>query len=96
MVLMNNHERKCVTFLTALQDCYRDEENRELDLVGKLKFTQEEITDDFIAIIQAFHLMYVNITNDEIDLIGFTHIMNRLVFQYLIENNAKPKEESED
>lgn len=38
--------------------------------------------------------MYVSITGDDVDFIGFTHIANRLVFQWLLENGDKEKGES--
>lgn len=37
----------------------------------------------FFAIIQAFFILYKRITGDDkIDMLGFTHILNRLVFQF--------------
>lgn len=101
MVVTDKHDQKIITFVTALQDCYRDEENRELNVVGKIEISSEEITDDFIAMLQSMHFMYAQFTGDEeTDLIGFTHILNRLAFQLLMDNNAKPRvkdnNESED
>lgn len=79
---MNKHEDKILHFLSAIQDCYRDEEDRESFVLDKLELSNEEITDDFFAIIQAFFFFYKNVTSDsETDLLGFTHIINRLVVQ---------------
>ena len=70
-------------FLTALQDCYKDEDERESAVIEKLELSNEELTDDFFAIIQAFFILYKRITGDDkIDILGFTHILNRLVFQF--------------
>lgn len=82
---MNKHEDKILHFLSAIQDCYRDEEDRESFVLDKLELSNEEITDDFFAIIQAFFIFYKNVTSDaETDLLGFTHIINRLVVQNTI------------
>lgn len=76
---------KIQVFLTALQDCYRSEENRVGMALQKLELSNEEITDDFLAIIQAFYLFYKGLTEDETaDILEFTHIINRIVVQDLI------------
>lgn len=80
---MDKHTTKILTFLSALQDCYKEEGERELEILQKLEFKEEELTDDFIAMLEAQAILYRKITGDEQDLIGFTHILNRLVFQYL-------------
>lgn len=81
---MNKHDIKILHFLTALQDCYIDEDKRESAVIEKLELSNEELTDDFFAIIQAFYILYKKITgDDEIDLLGFTHLLNRLVFQFM-------------
>ena len=61
----------------------------------KIELEEENLTDDFTAMIMAVHLLYISITgDDEVDLIGFTHMVNRLVFQWLMENGDKEKGES--
>lgn len=45
--------------------------------------SNNEVTDDFFATIQAFFIFYKRITGDEsIDLLGFSHLINRLVVQF--------------
>ena len=61
----------------------------------KIELEEENLTDDFTAMSMAVHLLYISITgDDEVDLIGFTHMVNRLVFQWLMENGDKEKGES--
>ena len=80
---MNKHDIKILHFLTALQDCYKDEDKRESVAIEKLELSNEELTDDFFAIIQAFFIFYKKITGDDgVDILGFTHLLNRLVFQF--------------
>lgn len=90
---MNKHENKILYFLSALQDVYKDPEKRESECIPRLELNNDEITDDFFAIIQAFFIFYKRITGDEtIDLLGFSHLINRLVVQF---TNIEESEVSE-
>ena len=81
---------KIQVFLTALKDCYLEEEDRDGMAFPKLELSDEEITDDFLAIIQAFYLFYKGLTKDETaDILEFTHIINRIVVQDLIADNEE-------
>lgn len=80
---MDKHGNKILHFLSALQDVYKEPEERESADIPKLELSNDEITDDFFAIIQAFFVFYKRITGDDsIDLLGFSHLLNRLVFQF--------------
>ena len=82
-------------FVTSLRDLYLDIDEREGTEMPKIELKEENLTDDFTAMIIAVHLLYISITgDDEVDLIGFTHMVNRLVFQWLLENGDKEKGES--
>ena len=87
-------DKRMKKFATALWDLYSDEEEREGTETPKIELREENLTDDFTAMIMAVHLLYIGITGDDTDLIGFTHIANRLVFQWLLENGGKEKGES--
>ena len=78
-------EQKIFTFTTALSDAYKDEDNKEGPLLQKLDLNEDELTEDFTAMIYAMWVLYRKITGEEIDVLGFTHIANRLVFQKFIE-----------
>lgn len=91
----NEFDKRIEKFVTALRDLYLDVEEREGAETPKIELEEENLTDDFTAMIIAVHLLYVSITGDyDTDLIGFTHIANRLVFQWLLENGDKEKGES--
>lgn len=81
---MDEFENKIRHFLTALTDVYKTEEDKEATALSPLDFAEEELTEDFTAMIYAMWGLYCNITEDEIDVIGFTHIMNRLAIQKLM------------
>ena len=53
-----------------------------------LELKNEELTEDFTAMIYAMWATYVNITKDSVDVVGFTHIINRLVFQKFVEDKG--------
>lgn len=82
---MDNFNNKILTFATALKDVYKDEEDRELIGLVPLEFKDEFLTEDFTAMIYAMWAMYRLITGDDVDIIGFTHICNRLVIQKVME-----------
>ena len=90
----NEFNKRVEKFATALRDLYLDVDEREGTEMPKIELEEENLTDDFTAMIMAVHLLYIGITGDDTDLIGFTHIANRLVFQWLLENGEKEKGET--
>jgi hypothetical protein len=86
---LDNFETKVLAFAVGLQNAYKDEDNRES--VSKLELTEDGLTEDFTAMLEAMRFTYQRITDDDVDLIGFTHILNRLAMQHLM----VPKKEVE-
>ena len=83
----NEFNKRVEKFVTAFRDLYLDVEEREGAETPKIELKEENLTDDVTAMIIAVHLLYTSITgDDEMDLIGFTHMANRLVFQWLLKN----------
>lgn len=77
---------KAALFNTMLKNAYRDEDNQEF--VQKLELKESELTEDFTAMLQGYYFLYREITEDDIDLVGFTHLLNRLAIQYLNDKKA--------
>ena len=50
---MDKFENKLMHFVTALTDVYRDEEEKESTALTPLEFSEEELTEDFTAMIYA-------------------------------------------
>ena len=71
-------------FYTALADCYKEEENRELNVFSALKLEGgQSLKEDFASILLAFYLIYKDLTGDnDTDLLGFTHLLNRIAVMY--------------
>lgn len=78
-----NFETKCLYFIAALKDIYRDSESKEsMDI--KLEINNDTLTEDFTAMLFAMFMFYTQITGDETDLVGFTHLLNRLAMQHVM------------
>lgn len=95
---MNKQEfnERVEKFVTVLRDLYLDEEEREGTEIPKIKLNEDDITDDFTAMIIAVHLLYTSITgDDDMDLIGFTHMVNRLIFQWYMEKQEREVKDHE-
>lgn len=83
---------KATAFTIALSDCYKDEDNRLLNTVSKLttlEVEDEDLTDDIYAMLMAYQKVFEDLTGQNVDVIEFTHILNRLAVQNLIENGGK-------
>lgn len=85
---MASFENKILIFASALSDAYREEETKENIDVIPLEFKEENLTEDFTAMIYAQWALYRNVTGEEVDIIEFTHICNRLVFQKIMGEKA--------
>lgn len=85
---MEKFDDKVLHFVTALIDVYKNEEEKESTGLIPLELKNEELTEDFTAMIYAMWATYVNITKESVDVIGFTHIINRLVFQKFVEDKG--------
>lgn len=81
---MDKFENKMRHFLTALTDVYKTEEDKEATTLSPLDWAEKELTEDFTAIIYAMWGWYRHITGEDVDVLGFTHIMNRLIVQQLM------------
>ena len=82
---MSDFEKKVLTFYTMLANAYRDPEDME-EAVEKLTLCDGYDFDvDISAMLSAMMLLVDNlfpsITKD-MDLIGFTHFLNRIAIQH--------------
>ena len=96
---MNTLEEKVGVFYTLLTNAYRDEEQRAevpkltLNLTGVGDFTE-----DFTAMLLAMELIYEAVcpqTAKDMDLIGFTHALNRLAIQFCFGDQIEAAAEEE-
>lgn len=85
---MENIKEKAMHFLAALSDVYRDEESRELEMFSAIKLSND-VTEDFTAMLIAMNVLFDRIIGGDGDLIDFTHVLNKLAVQYVMEAERK-------
>ena len=88
---MKGAENKALQFMAALSDVYKDEENRELYAFTKLDLSDNP-QEDFTAMLLAMSVLFDKFFDFDGDLIDFTHILNKLTVEYVLDK----QEESED
>lgn len=76
-------EEKVINFIAVFINVYRDMENQEQ--VQKMELNDDNLTEDFTAMIYALHTIFNEVTGQEFDIIDFTHVLNKLVVQHLLE-----------
>ena len=74
---------KVINFIAVFINVYRDEENREP--VQKMELNDDNLTEDFTAMMYALHTFFNEVTRQGVDVIDFTHVLNKLVVQHLLE-----------
>lgn len=78
-------ESKVLAFLCNMQNTYKEEKEEvtiDFDPYG-------DLTEDFTAMLVAFSMFYKKMTGDDKDLIGFTHLLNRLAMQYIFDGSEE-------
>lgn len=78
-------EEKALHFVAAISDVYRGEENRELEAFSKLEIPVDDATDDITSMLIAFQFVVQRLTEYDGDLIDFTHLLNKLAVQSVLE-----------
>lgn len=93
---MNGTERKTIVFYAMLTNAYRDEYNCEH--FEKLPLNADtDLTEDFTAMLMAMKLIFAHLCPEQaagMDLIDFTHTLNRLAIQHVYRD--APEQEDED
>lgn len=80
---------KILTFLTLITNAYRSEENQEY--TPQMTLDDENLTEDFTAMVFALNMFFNKVTGQDIDTIDFTHLMNKLAFQHLMDDQPTEK-----
>lgn len=79
---------KVLQLLTAIMDAFREEEKRELSFFPKLEL-DDDLTGDVTALLLAMKTFVENIVSFDGDLIDFTHLLNKLAVQFVVEQEGK-------
>ena len=77
-------EQKTLTFIIALSDAYKNEEERELNCMPPIEISENgDMTEDIFCMLKAIHAMLIKIMGDEnMDLLDTLAVLNRIVFQF--------------
>lgn len=84
---MYDFKEKVLIFISAIGSAYKEYDERE-DFPN-IELKADDMTEDFTAMLVAFHMLYTDIIDEEEDIIGFTHILNRLALQYVMKKDKK-------
>lgn len=76
-------DEKVINFIAVFINVYRDKENQEQ--VQKMELNDDNLTEDFTAMMYALHTFFNEVTGQEVDIIDFTHVLNKLVVQHFLE-----------
>lgn len=82
---------KIINFMEAIKNAYRSEENQVS--LQKMQLNDDNLTEDFVALVYALNMFFNKVTGQDIDVIDFTHLMNKLVVQHLLEQKEGGKHE---
>lgn len=85
---MKPFDRKAYTFFCMLMNAYKDEEDMT-PAAPKLRLG-DDATEDITAMMMAMMLFCKQVapeTVEDMDVIGFTHLLNRVAIQYVFEDD---------
>ena len=82
---------KIINFMEAIKNAYRSEENQVS--LQKMQLNDDNLTEDFVAIAYALNMFMREVTGQEIDIVDFTNLLNKLVVQDLLENKEVDENE---
>lgn len=81
---------KTINFIEAIKNVYRDEEKQAP--IKQMKLDNDNLTEDFTAMVYALNIFFNQITEQENDIIDFIHILNKLVVQHILEQGERGQE----
>lgn len=82
---------KIINFMEAIKNAYRSEENQVS--LQKMQLNDDNLTEDFVAIAYALNMFMREVTKQEIDIVDFTNLLNKLVVQDLLEQKEVDENE---
>ena len=88
---MKNFDRKALIFNQSIRNAYIEEEQRPD--YGKLDLNEDELTEDFTAMLYGLYIFYKELIDENCDLIDFIGILNRLAVQKIVEDSEEKSNE---
>lgn len=88
---LSETEKLTLNVYSALTNLLVDEENQ--DAIQKIDIEKVDANNLFTAILLAYKTLFEELTSSDIDLIDFTHILNKLAVQYILGDKTDESEE---
>lgn len=88
---LSETEKLTLNVYSVLTNLLVDEENQ--DPIQKIDIEKVDANNLFTAILLAYKTLFEELTSSDIDLIDFTHILNKLAVQYILDDKADESEE---
>lgn len=80
---MDNVMRKALVFNQCIKNAFLEEENR-VDF-SKIEFNENNLTEDFKAILLGFYAFYKEFIDKDCDILEFISVLNKLAVQRIFE-----------
>lgn len=74
-----------INIYSNMNNIFMEDDDREPVMAIKIEDIDENF---FTAELMALKMQFENLTQQQVDLIEFTHILNKLAVQYLLKNNV--------
>ncbi len=81
-----NFESLLINVYSNLNNIFREDDDIEPVMAVNVEDVNEEF---FTAELIAMFMQFKNLTGQEMDIIDFTHILNKLAFQYIQDRNEE-------
>ncbi len=78
---MNNIEQMTLTFVTALTDVFKDEDDRELNNMPEFNIEKVKGNELVLSMFYAFQFVFNQYTGRKDDSLKFIGVLTRLLFQ---------------
>ena len=88
---LSETEKMALNAYSALTNLLVDEESQ--DPIQKIDIEKVEANNLFTAILLAYKTLFEELTNSDIDIIDFTHILNKLAVQYILGDKSDESKE---
>ncbi|CAG9705742.1 hypothetical protein [Clostridium neonatale] len=79
-------ENLIANIYTNMNNVFKEDD----DITPVMPLKVEDVNEEFFtAELMAMMLQFQNLTGQDVDIIDFTHILNKLAIQYMLDNRAE-------
>ncbi|CAI4142037.1 conserved hypothetical protein [Clostridium neonatale] len=86
MIMKKDMENLIANIYTNMNNVFKEDD----DITPVMPLKVEDVNEEFFtAELMAMMLQFQNLTGQDVDIIDFTHILNKLAIQYMLDNRAE-------